>query len=121
MTPLETYKGPQSRTAIAQNLYVRMMVFANAGDRNDGHSHPYDHLTLLASGRLRVSVEGRDDVELVAPTVFLTPKGLIHRFVALEDNTVVTCMHALRDEAGNIIPQDTSVAEAAAQIRHLTE
>jgi len=40
------------------NLYSRMMHFEKAGDIEIGHTHQFDHLTLLAKGKLKVTVEG---------------------------------------------------------------
>mgnify|MGYP006406333819 CR=1 FL=1 len=62
------------------------MHFSSAGDVEHGHIHPFDHLTLLAYGSLQVTVNGKAEHE--------------HELVALEDNTVAFCIHALRDGNG---------------------
>jgi quercetin dioxygenase-like cupin family protein len=85
------------------NLFSRMMHFKNAGDVESGHTHQFDHLTLLAKGRLKVIVDG-EVTEFTAPHMIYIHKDKQHELVAIEDNTVAYCIHALRDkESGEII------------------
>lgn len=77
------------------NLFSRMMHFENAGDIEIGHTHQFDHLTLLAKGRLRVSVDGNVS-EFTAPHMLYIAKDKVHELVALEDNTTAFCIHAMR-------------------------
>lgn len=71
------------------------MHFENAGDIEIGHTHQFDHLTLLAKGRLRVSVDGNVS-EFTAPHMLYIAKDKVHELVALEDNTTAFCIHAMR-------------------------
>ena len=64
-----------------------------------GHTHPFDHLTLLAAGSLKVTVDGQETI-FKAPHMIYIHKDKIHELVALEDNTVAYCIHALRDGDG---------------------
>lgn len=77
------------------NLFSRMMHFRCAGDVERGHVHQFDHLTLLAAGALRVTVEGAVS-EFHAPHMIYIHKDKSHELVALQDNTVAYCIHALR-------------------------
>jgi quercetin dioxygenase-like cupin family protein len=80
-----------------------MMRFEKAGDTEHGHTHQFDHLTLLASGSLRVTVEGKT-TDFKAPHMIYIHKDKNHELVALEDNTVAYCIHALRDkDSGEIL------------------
>ena len=81
------------------NLFSRQMHFKSAGDLEHGHTHPFDHLTLLASGSLRVTVEGKT-TDFKAPQMIYIKAEYRHELVALEDNTVAYCIHALRDGDG---------------------
>lgn len=81
------------------NLYSRQMHFVNAGDTELGHTHQFDHLTLLAHGALRVTVNGRT-TDFHAPQMIYIKKDLVHELVALEPDTVAYCIHALREEGG---------------------
>lgn len=84
------------------NLYSRMMHFEKAGDTEIGHTHQFDHLTLLAKGRLQVTVDGVTS-EFTAPQMIWIHKDKVHELVALVDNTVAYCIHALRDKNDNEI------------------
>lgn len=86
---------PEVKIGCVANLYSRMMHFKNAGDFESGHTHPFDHLTLLASGRLQVTVEGKV-TEFSAPNMIYIKKDKMHELVALESDTVAYCIHALR-------------------------
>jgi quercetin dioxygenase-like cupin family protein len=79
------------------NLFSRMMVFNKAGDIEHGHTHQFDHLTLLAKGKLRVTVEGVA-TDFTAPQMIYIKADKNHELVALVDETVAYCIHALRDK-----------------------
>jgi quercetin dioxygenase-like cupin family protein len=100
-----------------------MMVFAKAGDIEPGHTHQFDHLTLLASGRLRVFTGDAEKI-FTAPQMIYIKKDIRHELTALDDNTVVFCIHALRsgDAAGDIISPDMQLGEEqkTALIENLT-
>lgn len=90
---------PRVQIGCVANLFSRMMHFKNAGDIEHGHTHQFDHLTLLAAGSLKVTVEGAETV-FKAPHMIYIHKDKVHELVALEDNTVAYCIHALRDGNG---------------------
>ena len=77
------------------NLYSRMMHFKNVGDTEHTHTHSFDHLTLLASGSVKCTVDDKDTI-FKAPHMIYIHKDKMHRFTALEDNTVAYCIHAMR-------------------------
>lgn len=81
------------------NLFSKQMYFAKVGDKEEGHAHLFDHLTLLAKGRLRVTVDGKAS-DFTAPQMIYIKAGKIHELEALSDETVAYCIHALRDGDG---------------------
>lgn len=89
--------SPEIQIGCVANLYSRMMHFQRAGDTEVGHTHQFDHLTLLAKGRLKVTVEGTS-TEFSAPHMIYIHKDKVHELEALTDNTVAYCIHALRDK-----------------------
>ncbi len=97
---------PEVKIGCVANLYSRMMHFKKAGDIEYGHTHQFDHLTLLSSGSLKVTV---DDVESVftAPHMIYIRADKVHELVALTDNTVAYCIHALRTNDGDIIDPES--------------
>jgi cupin superfamily acireductone dioxygenase involved in methionine salvage len=86
---------------IVDNVFVKMMHFYYKGDETEsyGHSHTFDHITLLARGSVLMEVfkENGSAVEHKAPKLIVTPKNIKHKFTALEANTVLCCIHAVRD------------------------
>ncbi len=104
--------NPHVQLGCVANLFSRQMHFKYAGDIEYGHTHSFDHLTLLASGSLRVTVEGKT-TDFKAPHMIYIHKDKNHELVALEDNTVAYCIHALRDkDSGEIL--DPSMIPAGA-------
>lgn len=93
---------PEVNIGCVANLFSRQMHFKKAGDIEIGHTHQFDHLTLLAKGRLQVTVEGVTS-EFTAPQMIWIHKDKVHELVALVDNTVAYCIHALRDKNDNEI------------------
>jgi hypothetical protein len=88
--------APQSRISLVANTWVKQMNFVKAGDVNDGHTHIFDHQTLLAKGKVKVTVNGKDS-EFTAPTIIFIRAGFEHQIEALEDDTICYCIHAIRD------------------------
>lgn len=93
---------PTVQIGCVANLFSRMMRFEKAGDTEIGHTHQFDHLTLLAKGKLKVTVEGVSS-EFTAPHMIYIHKDKIHELEALTDETVAYCIHALRDKDNNEI------------------
>lgn len=101
---------PHVQIGCVANLFSRMMCFEKAGDIEHGHTHQFDHLTLLASGSLRVTVDGVA-TEFKAPHMIYIHKDKNHELVALEDNTVAYCIHALRDKNNEDILDPAMIPE----------
>lgn len=95
----ESLSMPEASIGLVSNLWVKMMHFKKTGDIEQGHAHVFDHLTLLASGSLRVVVNGASS-DFKAPHMIYIKKDAVHELTALEDNTVAYCIHALRDGDG---------------------
>ena len=90
---------PRKLIGVCANIHTRMLHFVKAGDKIVGHKHTFDHLTLLASGSLRVVVDGKES-EFKAPHLMWIDKDKIHELTALEDNTVAACINGIRDGDG---------------------
>lgn len=91
--------SPDITIGCVANLFSRMMYFKKAGDIEIGHTHQFDHLTLLAKGKLKVTVEGAV-TEFTAPHMIYIKADKVHELVALTDETVAYCIHALRSGDG---------------------
>ena len=84
------------------NIWVRQNYLENKGDFVEGHTHNFDHVSLLASGKVLVEVEGFEPKEFKAATFIIIKKEHEHKFTALEDNTLWYCVFALRDLDGEV-------------------
>jgi quercetin dioxygenase-like cupin family protein len=107
---------PEVKIGCVANLYSRMMHFKRTGDTEIGHTHQFDHLTLLAKGRLKVTVDGEVS-EFVAPQMIYIRADKVHELVALTDDTVAYCIHALRTNEGDII--DPSMVPEGVDVRSI--
>jgi quercetin dioxygenase-like cupin family protein len=98
------YDDVVSSISLVSNMWVKQMVFEFAGDSHPGHAHTFDHQTLLANGSVEVNVNGEKTI-FKAPNIIYIKAGLKHGLIALEDKTVVYCVHPLRggDQVGDII------------------
>jgi hypothetical protein len=84
------------------NIWIRQNFIQRAGEFSPGHTHNFDHVSLLVSGSVRVEVDGYEPKEFVAPTFIMVKKDYKHKFTALEDNTLWYCVFALRDVDGEV-------------------
>jgi len=92
-------RPPISEFKIVDNIFVKMYCFQFKGDTHNGHSHTFDHITLLSSGSVKM-IHDNGEAEYKAPYLIVTPKGIKHQFIALEPNTAFCCIHAIRDGDG---------------------
>lgn len=90
---------PVSDVKLVDNVFVKMHYFLNDGDVYAGHAHAFDHITLLAVGKVLMTHD-KGEQEFTAPHLIVTPKGISHQFKALTAGTVFCCIHAIRDGDG---------------------
>jgi quercetin dioxygenase-like cupin family protein len=93
---------PIAQIGCVSNMFVRQMHFAAAGDMEMGHKHAFDHMTLLAKGKLKVKIND-EETEFTAPHIIFIKAELQHELTAVTDNTVAYCVHALRDSSSGDI------------------
>jgi len=90
VVPLDE-ESTQMEHFFSEGIYARKMVIS-AGTRVPTHKHVYDHLSILAQGRVRVAV-GPVSKEYVAPAMIEIKKNIAHTIMAVEDS-VWFCVHA---------------------------
>lgn len=88
------------------NIWVRQNELRHAGEESLGHTHKFDHVSLLASGSVEVHIEGCEPKRFDAPTFIVIRKEYEHKFTALTDGVVWYCVFAIRDLDGQPI-EDT--------------
>ena len=105
----------QTQVTLVNNLFLKMFTYSEVGDVNPGggHKHNYDHITLLARGSLLLETDVGQETH-IAPKLFVTKKGVQHKFRALERNTVMCCVVPIRDGEGldDIAPPDINEQQA---------
>lgn len=74
-----------------EGVYARKMLVP-AGTQVPTHKHAYNHLSILAQGRVRVAV-GPVIKEYIAPAMIEIEKNIAHTISAIEDS-VWFCVHA---------------------------
>lgn len=98
---------------LVDNVFVKMMHMYFPGDKIQGHAHVFDHITLLAKGRVVMRAKDQEH-EHEAPKLIVTPKGVVHEFEALTTDCLLCCVHAVRDGDGvdDIAPANITEEEA---------
>ena len=76
----------------SENLYAKEVVL-HKNTFAVQHKHIYDHLSVLAKGRVRVLFDGEQSKEYTAPACINIVKNINHAIYALEDS-VWFCIHA---------------------------
>lgn len=96
--------------AFQHNIYVKQTRYPKAGTSYKGHYHDYDHVTLVASGSVEVKFVAVPELGIPeeiqkysAVDMFVTRCYRLHEITSLEDNTVICCVHAIRDLEDNIV------------------
>ncbi len=89
------------------NVYVRHITFPLAGAVMHGHSHHFDHVTLLSQGQVDMTwrdAEGASQRRRYsAPALIHTAAEVFHDFTALEDETEAWCIFAVRGLDGAVL------------------
>jgi hypothetical protein len=89
--------GPGITISCVSNIFIKQMHFLHAGDKEEGHAHLFDHVTLLSAGKLRLTALGTS-TDFTAPHHIFIKAGVVHELEALEDNTVAQCIHGIREK-----------------------
>lgn len=76
----------------ADGVFVKRWSFSKY-DIAPQHSHTYDHLSMVATGSVRLSVDGEFVAVFRAPAGINIKAGHKHEFFILEDNTTIYCIH----------------------------
>lgn len=92
------------------NIWIRQKHFNTVGEKIGGHKHKYDHLSILASGSVKVSVDSYEKT-FHAPTFITIPAEDIHNITALTEDVVWYCIFADRDINGDVYESSNSVRD----------
>lgn len=84
-------KGFSIEHHFVDGIYAKQMTI-DKNSKIPTHKHVYDHLSILAKGRVRVTVN-QETVEYSAPAAIEIKRDLVHTLTAMEDS-VWFCIHA---------------------------
>lgn len=98
---------------IADDVFVKQMLIKKSGTYIPQHSHKYDHLSMLAVGKVRAWADERDLGEFEAPRGIVIKAGVKHTFLSLVDNTIIYCIHnAARADVAAVLEEHQLVEVA---------
>lgn len=78
---------------LADDVFVKSGLFKEVGTIIPQHSHEYDHTSFIATGAVHVWCDDQDLGEWKSPCGILIKKHTKHRFITLESNTTILCIH----------------------------
>lgn len=84
---------PVEKIVEAGGIYFRSVLLKQAGTIIPQHVHDHDHVSFIGSGRVRGWKDGEWIGDRGAGEVFEIPSGSAHVFMALEDNSLIACVH----------------------------
>jgi hypothetical protein len=98
------------------NILIRPNSLPNVGDSCGGHSHNFDHTTLVLAGAVHVVARFPDgrrvEADFKAPAHFLVKAEVAHDIVATQPDTLFWCVYAHRDPQGEVVQRSTGWGDA---------
>lgn len=89
---------PKYSLQCVSNVFIKMMEFTEPGQVEELHHHVFDHTQVLASGTVKLTVNGVESLH-TGPKLLFIAKNTEHSVEAVTP-AVVLCVHALRDGYG---------------------
>lgn len=87
----------------ADGVFVKQIVIPRRGTIVPTHKHAWSHTTMVAKGAVLVWRDGELDGRVDAPTGILVKAGVGHAFQALEDDTILYCIHGDSSEEAQAV------------------
>jgi quercetin dioxygenase-like cupin family protein len=75
-----------------EGIYFRSILLPKAGMRVEQHQHEVSHPTYCGSGRAALFIDGKHVADVAAGHAIGVRANAPHLFVALEDNTRLSCI-----------------------------
>lgn len=101
---------------ISGNIFIRPNTLARAGEAVEGHTHNFDHTTIVFTGAVHVKAVLPNgsvvEQDFVAPAHFLVRAHVKHEIRANMDGTVFWCVYAHRSPQGDVTQQYSGWLEA---------
>lgn len=92
------------------NIFIRPNVLNKIGAKVDGHTHTFDHTSIVFKGAVHVKATLPNGTvierDFKAPAHFLVLKDVIHQITATEDETEFWCVYAHRNPQGDVVQEN---------------
>lgn len=82
-------------------IFIKQMVCKEANLLVPQHAHKYSHHSMLATGSVRVWCDDKLKGDYIAPRSIFIKANSKHKFLSLEPNTVIYCIHRI-DRTGEV-------------------
>jgi hypothetical protein len=104
---------PKTESRYADNIYTRMSVFEKAGDETGSATYVYDRVILVTHGTVTVEY-GDKTTTAHSPSIVITPSGVVQKITALEDDSIIFSIHAVRNgqNANDVVDPEITAEEA---------
>lgn len=100
----------QHQVICISNLCVRQVGLMAKNAYDTRHSSPYDSVLLVTNGSIRAAIVDEDVyTEFKAPHIVILEKDKEYILEALDDETIVYDISALRTSTGDIVNPDNLV------------
>lgn len=107
---------------MADGIFVKSMHCHERLTLIPQHAHSYDHLSMLARGRVMVWKDDECLGEFVAPVGIFIAARAKHKFITLEPDTLIYCIHNIKDaEEVSIAEEHEMTADDIAKFGVITE
>lgn len=91
------------------NIFFRMFTLCK-GEEIPCHSHEHRHITLVCHGSVLAIIQGEDTETYRKGEACPVEKDIEHGYRALEDGTVLACIHVVREtETGEMLDWDDAL------------
>ena len=101
---------------ISGNIFIRPNYLDEIGDRVDGHTHNFDHTTIIFQGAVHVKATLPDGTiqegDFTSPAHFLVKANVEHEITATTPNTIFWCVYSHQDPQGRVTQEFSGWKEA---------
>lgn len=91
---------------VSGNVFIRRNRLPRVGDGVDGHTHNFDHTTIVFTGAVHVKATHPDgrvvERDFAAPAHFLVRADVTHEICATLPDTEFWCVYSHRTPQGRI-------------------
>jgi len=100
----EKRENPGIQLYVDDWLWTKL-ISLNKGEKAEQHVHEFDHPTIVATGAIKVWIDGKYQGVVFSPSIITIKAQQKHEFLAIIDS-VICCVHNLRGEGYPAISEE---------------